>query len=211
MKTPSEDHDLIRWLDGEMNEAERSGFATRLEADPGLKAEVEMMQRLCADLRTHLPAEMPVPYPDFFNSQIQVRIAQEEIVQLPVARNSWHKWFRLPTLLTATAAVAIAGYMIWQQAKPAGNSFVHSIYAPNPSVKAHTFHSDAAHATVLMLEGVEEIPADRQIVGYHIERSETDQEVAATTLYGERGEVLLVVTKDARNQPRLLTGHNPRG
>lgn len=211
MKTPSEDHDLIRWLDGEMNEAERSRFTARLEADPSLKAEVEVMQRLSADLRAHLPDEMPVPYADFFNSQIQVRIAQEETLSLPAAQRSWLDWFRLPTLLTATAAIAIAGYTIWQQSAPAGNSFVHSIYAPNPAVKAHTFHSEAAQATVLMLDGVEEIPADRKIVGYHIERSETDQEIAATTLYGERGEVLLVVTKDARNQPRLLTGYNPRG
>ncbi len=212
MKTPSEDHDLIRWLDGEMNEIESSRFAARLESDPALKAEVAIMQRLSADIRTHLPAEMPVPYGDFFNSQVQVRLAQEETSPLPTVRSSWMDWFRLPTLLTATAAIAIAGYAIWQQASPEDdNSLVHSIYAPNPEVKAHSFHSEAAQATVLMLDGVEEIPADRQIVGYHIKHSETDQEIAATTLYGERGEVLLVVTKDARNQPRLISGYNPRG
>ena len=63
MKTPpeAEDHDLIRWLDGEMTPAERERFAARLEADAALKSEVEMMRRMSADLRAHLPLEMPVP------------------------------------------------------------------------------------------------------------------------------------------------------
>ncbi|MEQ1748494.1 MAG: hypothetical protein ABL974_03675 [Prosthecobacter sp.] len=209
MKTPSEDHDLSRWLDGEMTDAERASFSTRLAADPDLKAEVEMMQRMSSDLRAHLPAEMTVPYGDFFNSQIQVRLAQEEPL-IPEARASWLDWFRLPTLITASAAVAIAGFMIMQKGPAAGDSVVLSIYVPNASVHARTFHSDEAQATVLMLDGVEAIPADRKIVGYHIERTETDQEVATTTLYGKSGEVVLVVSKDARNQPRLLAA-TPRG
>lgn len=211
MKTPSEDHDLIRWLDDEMTDAERARFSARLDAEPALKSEAEFMQRMSADLRSQLPAEMPVPYGDFFNSQIQVRIAQEDRIAIPETRSSWREWFRLPTLITATAAVVMAGFMILQKSPAVtGDSFVHSIYVPNSSVQAHTFHSDEAQATVLMLDGVEAMPADRKIVGYHIERSETDQEVATTTLYGERGEVVLVVAKDARNQPRLLSA-NPRG
>jgi anti-sigma-K factor RskA len=209
MKSPSEDHDLSRWLDGEMTDAERASFSTRLAADPDLKAEVEMMQRMSSDLRAHLPAEMTVPYGDFFNSQIQVRLAQEEPL-IPEARASWLDWFRLPTLITATAAVVIAGFMIMQKGPAAGDSVVLSIYVPNASVQARTFHSDEAQATVLMLDGVEAIPADRKIVGYQIERTETDQEVATTTLYGKSGEVVLVVSKDARNQPRLLAA-TPRG
>lgn len=210
MKTPSEDHDLIRWLDAEMTDAERASFSARLESDPALKAEVEMMQRMSADLRTHLPAEMPVPYGDFFNSQIQVRLAQEEPLSIPEPRASWLDWLRMPTLIAATAAVAIAGFLIMQQGPAAGDSVVLSIYVPNTSVQARSFHSDEANATVLMLDGMEAMPADRKIVGYHIERSETDQEVVTTTLYGERGEVVLVVSKDARNQPRLLSS-TPRG
>jgi anti-sigma factor RsiW len=209
MKTPSEDHDLIRWLDGEMTDAERVSFSARLDADPALKAEVGMMQRMSTDLRAHLPAEMPVPYGDFFNSQIQIRLSQDEPL-IPEVRASWLDWFRLPTVITAAAAVIIAGFMIMQKGPAAGDSVVHSIYVPNSSVQARTFHSKEAQATVLMLDGVEAMPADRKIVGYQIQRSETDQEVATTTLFGERGEVVLVVSKDAHNQPRLLSA-NPRG
>jgi hypothetical protein len=211
MKTPSENHDLIRFLDGEMSDAECASFEARMAADPKLKSEVTMMQRMSADLRTHLPAEMPVPYADFFNSQIQVRIAQEEPVTLPAASSSWFDWLRIPTLATAAAAVAIGGFMILQkQEQPSNNSVVHSIYVPNPSVQARSFHSDEAQATVLILDGVEAMPADRKIVGFHIERTESDQEVATTTLFGASGQILAVVSKDARNQPRLLSA-NPRG
>lgn len=97
-----------------------------------------------------------------------------------------------------------------QKGPAAGDSVVLSIYVPNASVHARNFHSDEAQATVLMLDGVEAIPADRKIVGYYIERTETDQEVATTTLYGKSGEVVLVVSKDVRNQPRLLSA-TPRG
>ena len=211
MKTPSEDHDLIRFLDGEMSDTERASFEVRLETEPMLKSEVSLMQRLSADLRTHLPVEMPVPYADFFNSQIQMRIAQEEPVTLPAVRSSWFDWWRIPTLATAAAAVAIGGFMIVQnQKQPANNSMVHSIYVPNPSVQARSFHSDEAQATVLILEGVEAMPSDRQMVSFHIERTETDQAMATTTLFGESGQVLAVVAKDSRNQPRLFSA-NPRG
>jgi anti-sigma-K factor RskA len=211
MKTPSEDHDLIRFLDGEMSNTERACFETRMAVDPQLKTEVSLMQRMSADLRTHLPAEMPVPYADFFNSQIQVRIAQEESVTLPVVRSSWFDWVRIPTLATAAAAVAIGGFMILQnQDQSASNSIVHSIYVPNPSVQARSFHSNEAQATVLILDGVEAMPSDRQMVSFHIERTETDQEMAITTLFGESGQVVAVVAKDSRNQPRLLSA-NPRG
>ncbi len=211
MKTPSEDHDLIRFLDGEMSDTERARFEARMATDPALKSEVNVMQRMSADLRSHLPAEMPVPYADFFNSQIQVRIAQEEPVALPAARSSWFDWLRIPTLVTAAAAVAIGGFMILQkQDQPASNSIVHSIYVPNPSVQARSFHSDEARATVLILDGVEAMPADRPMVSFHIKRTETDQEMATTTLFGESGQVVAVVAKDSRNQPRLLSA-NPRG
>ena len=207
MKTPTEDHDLIRWLDGEMNASEHERFAARLESDPVLKAEAEAMRQLGDTLRAHLPTEMPIPHADFFNSQIQVRLAQDEEQELraPARRGFWQGWLRFPgfaTSLAATAAVIIAGVMIWQQDDQA-ESVVLSTYTPNPGVQARSYHSPEAQATVLMLDGLDAMPADRKIVGYHIQRSEREQDVA-TTLYGERGEVVLVVSQDVRHKPRLL-------
>ena len=59
-----------------------------------------------------------------------------------------------------------------------------------------------------MLDGLASMPADRKIVGHTVYRSETDQEVATTTLFSEDGHILLVLAKDGRNQPRLLE-HTP--
>lgn len=213
MKTPTEDHDLLRWLDGEMNAAEKAAFESRLASDPALKAEAELMQRLSADLRTHLPAEMPVPYADFFNSQIQVRLAQDENQQMPApAKEGWFAWLRLPWLAPA-AAVLMVSLFVWQNGAPSGSadSVVHSIYVPSAAVQARSFHSDEANATVLMLEGLEEMPADRKIVGFNITRTEVDEAVAATTLFGTDGKAVAVMAKDARNQPLLLTSSTPRG
>ncbi|SKA82610.1 hypothetical protein SAMN02745166_00935 [Prosthecobacter debontii] len=209
MKTPPEDHDLIRWLDGEMSATELERFTARLETDSALKAEAEFMQRMCADVRSALPAEMPVPYGDFFNSQIQVRLTQETVGSSSVLtgeRASWLDWFRLPSFVTAAAvavAVVTAGVMIVRQPSEVGNSLVLSSYAPNGKVQVSSYQSAEAQATVLVLDGLEAIPADRKIVGYHIDRSEMNTEMAATTLYGSGGEVLVVST-DSRNQPRLL-------
>jgi hypothetical protein len=75
---------------------------------------------------------------------------------------------------------------------------------PNPAIQARVYHSQEANATVLMLEGLDEIPAEKTIKGVAVHRTETDTEVATTTLFSESGEVLLVLAKDARNQPRLL-------
>ena len=160
-------------------------------------------------MRAHLPAELPVPHPDFFNSQIQVRIAQEEASgarMLQPKSAGWLSWLRVPSFATAlavTAAVVIAGVMIWQGGET-GQTVVLSTYAPDPGVQTRTFHSEEAQATVLMLDGLQTMPADRKLVGYQIERSERHADLA-TTFYGERGEPVLVVSQDARHQPRMLT------
>lgn len=216
MKTPPEDHDLLRWLDGEMSAAERERFESRLSADPALKAEAELMQRLSADLRMHLPAELPVPYGDFFNNQIQLRLTQEENQQVrpQAAVKGWFSWVRLQWLTPAAlaAVVALAALTAWQKGAPMAGSdtYVHSIYVPNSGVQARSFHSADAKATVLMLEGLEEMPADRKIVGFNITHSETDQSVAATTLFDAEDKAVAVISKDARSQPVLLTSSPTR-
>jgi hypothetical protein len=215
MNTPPEDYELLRWLDGEMNDAERAAFEARLAADPALQGEAALMKRLSSDLRSHLPAEMPVPYADFFNSQIQVRLAQDENSQpAPDVSGGWLRWLRLPWLTTAfaTAALVLAGLVAWQNSTTAGNDeLVHSIYVPKAGVEARSFHSKDARATVLVLDGLEEMPADRKIVGFNISHGEVDEALAATTLFDDQGRAVAVISKDARNQPLLLTTTNPRG
>ncbi len=215
MKPPSENHDLIRWLDGEMTAAERAAFDAELKADPVLAREAEEMRSLSASLRTHLPADMKVPHADFFNSQIQMRIAQlemEDARQKPVPFiDSLIALFRQPWLAAASvAAVAVAGFFLLG---PAGSDSAHSLilssYAPGRGVETSTYHDVAADATVLMLDGLDEVPADRKISGISVHRSETEPEVAATTLFDAAGSPLLVISRDAAGHPLFL--RNQRG
>lgn len=212
MKTQSdENHDLIRWLDGEMTAAERSAFEGTLKNDPELAAEAESMRQLSASLKTHLPTELPVPHADFFNSQIQVRIAQLEADETRGSRQSadstvgWLSWLRMPWLAgAAAAAFAVAGFVWMQTASTDGASTIASTYTPDPAVHAQVFHSAEASATVLMLDGLAPIPAEKKIAGFRVHRAESDAEVATTTLFDENGQVIAVVSKNAKGQPTLL-------
>lgn len=218
MKPHSEDHDLIRWLDGEMSATEHNAFAERLKQDPMLAKEAQELRALSAGIRSHLPADMPVPHADFFNSQIQVRIAQLEADDeraRPAATPGWSdlfRWLRQPWLTAAGAvALAVISFVLLRPAAelPAASSILSS-YTPNTSVHAHTFHDDAADATVLMLDGLDAIPADRKISGINVHRSESEPQFAATALYDAAGERLLVISRDAIGNP-LIWAKTPRG
>jgi anti-sigma factor RsiW len=217
MKPPSKDHDLIRWLDGEMNTNEHTAFEERLRQDPALAQEAQELRALSAGIRSHLPADMPVPHADFFNSQIQVRIAQMEMDAeraKPAAAPGWAKllqWLRQPWLTSAGAvALAVIAFVLLRPEATA-NSFILSSYTPNTSVHAHTFHDDAADATVLMLDGLDAIPADRKISGINnVHRSVSEPQFATTALYDAAGERLLVISRDAVGNP-LIWAKNPRG
>lgn len=218
MKPPSEEHDLVRWLDGEMTETERTAFEGRLKADAALAKEARELRALGVGIRAHLPAEMKVPHADFFNSQIEVRIAQMEMEDarrrqskaLPL--ESLFAWLRKPWLATAaTVALAVLAF-IWLHQDPGASSQsqILSSYTPNTSIHARAFHDDAAQATVLMLDGLDEMPADRKISGINVHHSQTDPEVAATTLFDATGSRVLMISRDAAGNP-LFSTKTPRG
>lgn len=218
MKPPSEDHDLIRWLDCEMTAAERTSFEARLTRDPALAKDAKELRALSQNIRAHLPAEMPVPHADFFNSQIQVRIAQmdSEEARAKQAAPAWgslFQWLRQPWLTAAGAvALAVFGFFLLRPGttEVAMESSIISSYTPNASVHAHTFHDAGAEATVLMLDGLDAVPAERKISGVHAVRSEWEPEVASTTLFDSEGDSLLSISSDALGHP-MIWAKGPRG
>jgi anti-sigma factor RsiW len=205
---PNHDEELLaRWLDNELSADERTAFDARLAADAALRREAEVMQSLRTSLQSAFPRHTEVPHADFFNSRIQQSIDElraEEARNAAAARPrfNWHglRWFAL------AAACLVLGGVVWfwqQQEGPA--TIVMATYAPHTGVKASTFHSSDARATVLMLDGLEAVPADRKVVGYHVDHSETDRQVAMTTLFSPNGDVLGVLATDAGNQPHVIT------
>ena len=208
MKTPENNDPLHRWLDGELTPAERTAFEAEMQRDPALKTEADMMQRIGESLRSHVSMEMPVPNGDFFNSQIMDSIAQLQRAE-ERAKPSSKSTFQLlnflikPWLLVPAAALVMAGFFALQSAGGQTTQIV-NLYAPDPKVKAQISFSTEAGATVMMLEGLEPMPADKPIAGYNVHHSETDAEMATTTLFGQDGGVLLVMAKDSLDQPRMF-------
>ena len=214
MKPPSEEHDLIRWIDGEMNETERTAFEERLKQDPVLAKEARQMRELSTSLRTHLPAEMRVPHADYFNTQIEVRITQMALdearaKQSSPGRGAMFQWLRQPWFaLAGTAALAVLGFFLLNPATgDASESMIISSYTPNTHVQARTYHDSAADATVLMLDGLDAVPAERKVSGINIQRSEVEPELASTTMFDSHGTPVLMISRDALGNPMIT----PRG
>jgi hypothetical protein len=204
MNPTHDEETLIRWLDGELDDTERARFEARLEADPALKAEALEMQKLTQAVRQNLPQPGDIPHADFFNSQIQreiedLRAAQQRPRerQAPVLR-----WWRLPWLIAASAAL-VAVFAIMKPGLSGTSTEVVSSYAPNPEVHVRVVNSTEGEATVMLLEGVPEIPASTPMVGFKVHRTESDPQMSMTTLFSEAGDVLLVMARDANHQPKV--------
>ena len=210
MKTPENNDQLTRWLDGELTASERAAFEAEMQSNPALREEAEMMKRISETMRQSVPMEMPVPHGDFFNSQIMDRVyeLQKSEERTAVQRTdsfTWLAWLRAPWAIAGAAALVAVTVLIWQTTGEAGRTEIVSLYAPNPGVQAKTSYNSEAEATVLMLEGLDTIPASTDIAGYQVHHSENDASLATTTLFNEKNEVLVVMATDAMNQPTLLT------
>jgi hypothetical protein len=213
MKTP-DDQLLGRWLDGELSPEEHARFEAMMAADPALGEEARSMKKMGEAIRAHVTLEREVPHADFFNSQIQERIAAEEQAEQraktgtkATSASTWLDWLRTPWAYAGIAAVLTVGFFLLQQPKPAGaHTQILSLYAPSASVKATASYNAEADATVLMLDGLEAIPADRNVAGFNVHHSENDSQMATTTLFDDHGDVLLVMSKDAASRPLLIGG-----
>jgi hypothetical protein len=209
MNPPPDDDQLLgRWLDDELTPAERTRFESMLAAEPALREEAESMKKLGDTLRANVKFEREVPHADFFNSQIQEAIAAEQRAQErskagTSAATSWFTWLRAPWALAGAAAVLALGAFL-MRGKDGARTEILSLYAPSAKVQAAVSYHDDAQATVLLLDGLDAVPADRNIVGFNVHHSETDMEVATTTLFDENGGVLLVMAKDGSGKPRTL-------
>ncbi|WP_395738480.1 anti-sigma factor family protein [Prosthecobacter sp.] len=214
MKHPSEEHDLIRWLDGEMSETERTQFEESLKQDAALAREAQNMRALSATLRAHLPAEIRVPHADYFNTQIGVRITQMALddaraKQVGTSWGSILQWMRQPWFaLAGTAAVAVLSFSLMKPAEESTTqSRILSSYTPNVNVQAHAYHDSNADATVLMLDGLDAVPAAKKISGISVHHSELEPELAETTMFDDQGAALLQISRDSLGNPVLF----PRG
>lgn len=207
MKTPEQIERITRWLDGAMSDAEKTAFQKELLADPDLRSEIASLENLGGAVRAHASLEKPVPNADFFNSQIQERISEirraDDRRHSAGAAVSWLGWLRAPWAIAGAAALlALGAFILLREGKVPTQ--VVSVYVPDPGVKASVNYDAAADATVLTLDGLSAIPDDKPISGLRVHHSDSDPEMASTTLYDASGKVLLVMATDSRSRPVLI-------
>jgi hypothetical protein len=154
---------LTLWIDGELSGDEL--------------AAVRAMQ---SNIQANMPASVEPPYADFFNQRILQAIENEKAESAARVRstgsqwlgNKLNKWLALPA---AAAAMVMCFYMGTQVshmpdsvapvAAVSAVSVEPAIYMPDGDVRANIFSSDDNGATVIVLEGLEDIPDDFEIVG----------------------------------------------
>ena len=140
---------LTRWIDGELEGDELSEFEAMVDEDPQLleaKSEADQLRQL---LSTHMPAR-EIPNAEFFNHQIQRRIAEPASVPAAGASPAVSaplpggggilSWFRSPFTLASAAAVIALGIFALSQdpagVRPADHTSVTSTYTPDRQIDA---------------------------------------------------------------------------
>ena len=200
MKTPDPNERLHRFIDDAMNDAERDAFAAELNVNPALADEAAKLKLVSGMIRDHVAVERPIPNADFFNSQIQERIAAEQRAtnrtQERRSGAAWLGWFFQPWALAGAAAAVALGIFMFSQHPPSLKTEVVHTYTPDPSVRASSIYNSGADATVLTLDGLAVMPDDHEITALRVHHSESDPELAATTFYDAAGNVLLVLNSN---------------
>ncbi len=169
MKTAPDENTLTLWMDGELEGQNLEYVEAWAREHPELLAERDAVQAMNASIREQIPRSIEPPYPDFFNQRILRHIGEEAAAASPPTRkkNRFWQWFTVPA---AAAAMAVCFYMGTRvgeaEVSSTSNHTVSpapSVYAPDEDVKASMFTSN--QATVIVLEGLDDIPDDLEMTG----------------------------------------------
>ena len=168
---------LTLWTDGELDGDELARVELWAQDHPELLVERDAVRAMQSSIQANMPASVEPPYADFFNLRILRAIENEKAesgVRVRSTGSQWmgskfNKWLALPA---AAAAMLMCFYMGTQVspmpeslAPMAAVSAKPAIYMPDGDVRANIFSSDDNGATVIVLEGLEDIPDDFEIVG----------------------------------------------
>ena len=168
---------LTLWTDGELNGDELARVELWAQDHPELLVERDAVRAMQSSIQANMPASVEPPHADFFNLRILRAIENEKAesgVRVRSTGSQWmgskfNKWLALPA---AAAAMLMCFYMGTQVspmpeslAPMAAVSAKPAIYMPDGDVRANIFSSDDNGATVIVLEGLEDIPDDFEIVG----------------------------------------------
>jgi len=144
-----------RWLDGSLNEDERLAFEATLDEETLRTA--KMWPTLQSTLRQSA-SEIPLPHPDFLNSQILREIRREGTPppRAGLARLAWAGAF------CVLAAALLTAIFLPRDTRDSSTTVV-SASPANPSVSASAFQAAGGKSSVIWLDGVDHIPANERV------------------------------------------------
>jgi len=160
------------WVDGKLSGPELAAFEKELQQHPEAMSDRADARKLGALLRRN-PSAPKLANADFFNLQIQQRIAAERPRERAGEKASGWFW-SLPRLLIAGATcLLLAGVMFKtmiqtgsplrdEDASPYFAQVVES-WTSEPGVWANTVYNPKDNVTVLWLDGLDYIPASYQL------------------------------------------------
>ncbi|MFV1994998.1 MAG: anti-sigma factor [Verrucomicrobiales bacterium] len=206
---PEDQEKLTRWIDGELEPAALEDLLAR---HPELRAEKKAAKEIGDSLRSEMESGERIPFPDFFNHQIQRAIEQERHPALRASAyegmpsESFFSLFKLTRNLAAAALLVLLGVFIGSaiiDRGPDGTEIV-TAYTPDPSVVAEVHYSADADATILLLEGLAAIPDDHDITKHHTASYRPGRGGLVTTLYSTNpGAPALVLVKGPGGSPTI--------
>ncbi|MDE0826196.1 MAG: hypothetical protein OSA48_05240 [Akkermansiaceae bacterium] len=165
---------LTLWMDDGLSSAEREELAPYLAKHPELEAEREEYVRLRDELRSVLPEHVEPPYPEFFNKHLMRQIREEERMErIPAVAEvsgmwSWMRYWMVPAAAAAVVVAFLAGKEMGD--RPAGavattsgagytGELAPGVYSAISSVDVTTWEDPDAGSTVIVLDGLEDIPS----------------------------------------------------
>jgi hypothetical protein len=205
MNTPPDDATLALWLEEELHGAEFAEVEAWAQTQPDQIAMRESARKWKAMVKSAIPAVEEPPYPDFFNARIARSIKQHEAQQAieTIAQNTVPFWRKFALPLAACAGMAFTFWLgIHSRSIPVVESIAEmtapdemiqladanddpsaAIYTPENGVSAECFDSDAASATVVILEGLAAIPKETDLTR-QTAATDTPREIDSTAHAG---------------------------
>jgi hypothetical protein len=198
---------LTKWFDGELSSDEISDllaenpelFDQRMEIE-----EIGEMIRLHAQPSTE---SCEPPFPELFKRQILRKISETPATRIHAWMEIARDWFtNSQWAVPATAVLALSGILLsgtrLVNPGPAHSEVLHT-FAPHPEHKASAHYLPLADATVIRLEGLQEVAPSKQIIGYLRSPGHPTDRVASTVSYPLHGQPQAKTGSPARSVARI--------
>ena len=169
--------ELTLWMDGELDGDDLARVESWAKDHPEYLAERAAVKAMQSEIRASIPASVEPPYPDFFNQRILRAIDDDgshasdrkASAGLTTIASKFGKWLALPAAAAVMVVCFYMGTQVSQVAEPLAPvvkvSAKPAIYMPDGNVRANIVSPEDNGATVIVLEGLEDIPDDFEIVG----------------------------------------------